>query len=136
MKSISKNPHAPKPAPTISRDSMRILGEKAGRDSLEDLDGCVDPAIAFAGWRSHCRAELVEEHKDHADAAGLVTVWELSFDSAQPLGLAPKEVELLEAFRLADERGRESIHVHALSQAEDWPRHTFSSPCQTGGAAS
>jgi hypothetical protein len=136
MKTIPNRPRAPKPVPTISRDSMRILGERAGRDSLKDLEGCVDPAAAFEGWRAHCCAELVEEHKDHEDFAGLLTVWERAFDSIQPPGLAPKEMELLKAYRLADERGRESILSNALSQAEDWPRYTFSVPCPTNAGAS
>lgn len=120
----------------VTRSSMRGLGEKAGRESLKDLEGCVDPAAAFEGWRAHCRAELVEEHKNHVDLAGLVTAWELGFDSVQPLGLAPKEMEVLKAFRLADARGRESIHDYALGQAEDWPRHTFAAPhLPTPGAA-
>lgn len=119
----------------ISRDAMRILGESAGRGALKDLDGCVDPAIAFAGWRAHCRAELVKEHSDQADVAGLVTAWDLGFDSVQPLGLAPKEMDLLEAFRLADERGRESICDYATSMAEDWPRYTFTVPCEASGTS-
>ncbi len=127
---------ATKSLPAVSRESMGILGEKAGRDALKDLKGCVDPAAAFEGWRAHCRAELVEEHKDHPDVAGLVTAWEKAFDSVPPLGLAPKEMELLKAYRLADDRGRESIVDKAVSAAEDWPRYTFSSPSQTAGAAS
>lgn len=124
------------PAEAVTRDSMRILGQKAGRDSLDDLDGCVDPAAAFEGWRAHCRAELAEERRGHADFAGLVTSWELGFDSVQPLGLAPKEMDLLKAFRLADERGRESIYDYALGQAEDWPRYTFDAPLpKIGGGA-
>lgn len=119
----------------LTREGMRILGEKMGNDALKDLEGCFDPAIAFAGWRAHCRDELVEEHKDHADVAGLITAWELGFDSVQPLGLAPKEMELLKAFRLADERGRESILQYATSMAEDWPRYTFSVPRPTNGGA-
>lgn len=119
-----------------TRDSVRILGEKAGRDALKDLRGCFDPVVAFEGWRDHCRAELVEECKDHTDLANLLTAWERAFDSVQPLGLAPKEMELLKAYRLADDRGRESIIEKAVNQAEDWPRYTFSSPSQTAGAAS
>lgn len=119
----------------VSRASMRILGEKAGGNSLEDLEGRVAPAFAFEGWRAHCLAEIAEEHSDHADLAGLIAAWELGFDSVQPLSLAPKEMELLKAYRLADERGRESILCNALSQAEDWPRHTFAVPCPTNAGA-
>lgn len=132
----STKPQAPMASDEISRDSMRDRGAIAARDSLADLEGCVDPAAAFEGWRAHCRAELAEEHSDHADFADLVTAWELGFDSVQPLGLAPKEMEVLKAFRLADARGRESIHDYALGQAEDWPRHTFAAPhLPTPGAA-
>lgn len=127
---------AKKSLPVVSRDSMRILGEKAGRDSLKDLKGCVDPAAAFEGWRAHCRAELAEEHKDQVDLANLLTVWERAFDSVQPLGLTPKEMELLKEYRLADERGRQSILCSARGQAEDWPRYTFAAPhLPTTGAA-
>lgn len=119
----------------VSRKSMRILGQKAGRGALKDLRRCFDPAETFEGWRAHCRAELVDEHKDHADVAALITSWELGFDSIQPLGLAPKEMELLKAFRLADERGRESILQYATSMAEDWPRYTFTVPCEASGAS-
>jgi hypothetical protein len=120
---------------SLTREGMRILGEKMGNDALKDLEGCVDPAIAFAGWRAHCRDELAEEHKDHIDLPNLITAWEKAFDSVQPLGLAPKEMELLKAYRLADERGRDLICDMALGQAEDWPRYTFSVPCQTDAGA-
>lgn len=135
MKAISNKSTALKPGFTISRESMGILGEKAGRDALKDLRGCVDPAAAFEGWRAHCRADLVEEHKDHPDVAGLVTAWEKGFDSVQPLGLAPKEMALLNAYRLTDERGRKSIYDNAMGQAEDWPRYTFSVPLRESEVA-
>ncbi|MFC0132003.1 hypothetical protein CR105_16080 [Massilia eurypsychrophila] len=112
----------------VTRSSMRTVGEQAGRDSLANLEGCVDPATAFEGWRAHCLAELVDEHKEHPDFAGLVTAWELGFDSVQPLGLTTKEMKLLKAYRLSDGRGRESIRSDAQSQAEDWPRYTFEVP--------
>lgn len=132
----STNPQAQMASVQISRDSMRDRGAIAGRDSFADLEGCFNPAAAFEGWRAHCLAELVEEHGGHADFAGLATAWEMGFDSVQPLGLTPKEMELLKAYRLADERGRESVSRNALSQAEDWPRYTFSAPLpKVGGAA-
>jgi hypothetical protein len=40
---------------------------------------------------------------------------------AQPLALSAAELALIESFRKADQRGRESIVEHALSTAEDWP---------------
>jgi hypothetical protein len=111
----------------ISR-SMRILGEQAGNDALKDLEGCVDPAVAFEGWRDHCYAELAAKYAGHVDLADLLTVWGRAFDSVQPLGLAPSEMGLLKAYRLADDRGRDSILCSARGQAEDWPRYTFASP--------
>ena len=105
---------------------MRILGEKNGTDAIKNLEGCVDPAIAFEGWRDHCYAELAEQYVDHADLPDLLTAWSRSFDSVQPLGLTPKESALLETYRLSDERGRQSIDDYAESMAEDWPRYTFS----------
>lgn len=127
---------ATKSLPAVSRESMRILGEKAGSDALKDLEGCVDPAVAFEEWRAHCRAELVEEYEGRVDLADLLTVWGRAFDSVQPLGLAPSEMGLLKAYRLADDRGRESILCSARGQAEDWPRYTFAVPLSsTPGAA-
>jgi hypothetical protein len=115
---------------------MRILGEKSGRYALKDLKGCVDPAIAFEGWRDHCYAELAEKYAGHVDLPDLLTVWGLAFDSAQPLGLTQKESDLLKAYRLSDDQGRESIRRNAQSQAEDWPRYTFSAPSEAScGAA-
>jgi hypothetical protein len=114
----------------ISRDRMRVLGEKSGRDALKDLEGCVDPAIAFEGWRNHCYAELAEQYAGHPDLPDLLTVWRRAFDSAQPLGLTQKESDLLKAYRLSDDQGRESICRNAKSQAEDWPRYTFSVPSE------
>jgi hypothetical protein len=120
----------------ISRDTMRALGEKAGSDALNDLEGCINPAVAFEGWRAHCRAELAEEHDGHVNLADLLTVWGRAFDSVQPLGLAPSEMDLLKAYRLADDRGRESILCSARGQAEDWPRYTFDAQhSPTRGAA-
>ena len=116
-------------SPEIARNSMRILGEKAGRDALKDLEGCVDPAVAFEGWRDHCYAELAEEYAGHVDLPDLLTVWSRARDSVQPLGLTQKESDLLKAYRLSDDRGRESIRRNAQSQAEDWPRYTFKVPC-------
>ena len=116
-------------SPEIARNSMRILGEKAGRDALKDLEGCVDPAVAFEGWRYHCYAELAEEYAGHVDLPDLLTVWSRARDSVQPLGLTQKESDLLKAYRLSDDRGRESIRRNAQSQAEDWPRYTFKVPC-------
>lgn len=132
----STNPQLRMASVQILRDSMRNRGAIAGRVSFADLEGCFNPAAAFEGWRAHCLVELAEEHGGHPDFAGLTTAWEMGFDSVQPLGLTPKEMELLKAYRLADERGRQSIVEKAVSQAEDWPRYTFSSPCQTEGAAS
>ncbi|PIL42357.1 hypothetical protein CR105_24540 [Massilia eurypsychrophila] len=115
---------------------MRVLGEKAGRDALENLVGGSDPADAFEKRRAHRRADLVEESSDHADVAGMVTAWELGFDSVQPLGLTSREMAVLKAFRLADQRGRASIHDYALGQAEDWPRYAFDAPgAESGGGA-
>jgi hypothetical protein len=115
----------------ITRESMRILGEKSASDFLDDAEGCVNQSVVFVEWRAHCYAEMVEEYKGHVDLTNLLSAWGKGFDSVQPLGLAPKEMELLKAYRLADERGRESIYDNALSQAEDWPRYMFSVPCPT-----
>lgn len=123
-------------APEITRDSMRILGEQAGEHALKDLEGCVDPAVAFEGWRDHCYAELAEQLAGHVDLPDLLTVWSRARDSVQPLGLSPDESDLLEAYRFSDDRGRESICGKAVSMAEDWPRYTFSVPSEAScGAA-
>jgi hypothetical protein len=128
--------HASTYARATARAKIRALGEQAGRDSLANLEGCSDLATAFEGWRAHCLAELVDEHKGRPDFIALATSWELGFDSILPLGLTPKETAILKAFRLADDRGRESIHCNALSQAEDWPRYTFDAPVgESGGDA-
>jgi hypothetical protein len=119
----------------ISRDSMRILGEKSGSDALKDLKGCVDPAIAFEGWRAHCYAELAEQYAGHVDLPDLLTVWSRARDSVQPLGLTQKESDLLKAFRLSDERGHQSIYDYAVSMAEDWPRYTFAVPVESSCGA-
>ena len=55
-------------------------------------------------------------------------VWGRAFDSVQPLGLTQSEMDLLKAYRLTDDRGRESICDMALGQAEDWPRYVFTTP--------
>lgn len=125
---------APSQCP-ITRDSMRILGEKSANDFLACLDGCADPSGALVEWRAHCHAELLEECEGRADCADLLTLWGRAFDSVQPSGLAPKEMELLRAYRLADDRGRESILCSARGQAEDWPRYTFATPHEASGGA-
>jgi hypothetical protein len=111
----------------ISRAGVRILGEQAGHDALKNLEGCVDPAVAFEGWRDYCYAELAEQLAGHVDLPDLLAVWSRARDSILPLGLTPKESDLLEAYRLSDERGRQSIDRYAGSMAEDWPRYTFAS---------
>jgi hypothetical protein len=125
MSSDPSEPATKEACPEITRDSMRILGEQAGKDALKDLEGCFDPAAAFEGWRDHCYAKLAEKYAGHVDLPDLLTVWSRARDSVQPLGLTPKESALLEAYRLSDERGRQSIDDYAVSMAEDWPRYTF-----------
>jgi hypothetical protein len=136
--SQSMSVDASKPAtkdatPAITRDSMRILGEQAGEHALKDLEGCVDPAVAFEGWREHCYAELAEELAGHVDLPDLLTVWARAFDFVQPLGLSPRESDLLKAYRLSDDRGRETLSEAAERMAEDWPRYTFVVPRENCG---
>jgi hypothetical protein len=125
--SIGASPPATEGGSTaLTRDVMRVLGRKAGAEALKDLEGCVDPAIAFEGWRDHCYSELAEQLAGHVDLPDLLAAWARARDSVQPLGLTQKESALLEAYRLSDERGRQSIEDYAVSMAEDWPRYTFS----------
>lgn len=119
----------------ITRDRMRTLGEKSASNFLDNAEGSLNQSAAFVEWRAHCHAEVVEECEGHVDAANLLTVWAKGFDSVQPLGLAPKEMDLLKAYRLADDRGRESILRNAQSQAEDWPRYMFTVPRKPSGGA-
>jgi hypothetical protein len=114
---------------------VRILGEKSANDFLAESKGCVNPSVAFAAWRADCYTAVAEEYEGDVDLANLLTAWGLGFDSVQLLGLAPKEKELLKAYRLADDRGRESIVCSAQGQAEDWPRNTFAVPCPTNTGA-
>lgn len=131
MKSSTEKPEAQEVMRPITRDSIRILGEESANDFLDNAEGCLNQSVAFMEWRAHCYTEMVQEYEGHVDLANLLTAWEKGFDSVQPLGLTPKEVDLLKAYRLADERGRDLICDVALDQAEDWPRYTFSVPCQT-----
>jgi hypothetical protein len=129
----ASKPAAKTAAPEITRDSMRILGEQAGEHALKDLEGCVDPAVAFEGWRDHCYAELAEEYAGHVDLPDLLTVWSRARDSVQPLGLTQKESDLLKTYRLSDDRGRETLSEAAERMAEDWPRYTFVVPRENCG---
>jgi hypothetical protein len=121
----TSKPATKEAAPAITRDSMRILGEQAGEHALKDLEGCVDPAIAFEGWRDYCYAELAEQLAGHVDLPDLLAVWSRARDSVQPLGLSAKESALLEAYRLSDDRGRDTLSEAAERMADDWPRYTL-----------
>jgi hypothetical protein len=109
-------------ASAVTRVCMRALGERAANDFLADMDVYPNPDAASVDWRTDCKADIVKEYAGHADLAGLVASWDLGFDSVQPTGLTASEMGMLKAYRLSDDRGRESIYSYARSMAEDWPR--------------
>jgi hypothetical protein len=115
----------------LTRESMRVLGEKSANDFLDNAAGIRDRGVTFAAWREDCYAEIVREYEGHVDLANLLTAWGKGFDSVQPLGPTPKEMDLLNAYRMTDDRGRDLIGNMASGQAEDWPRNTFSVPILT-----